>query len=153
MKAMVPSSLRGASVGRAGGLEGFGVGAVRQHAIVQRKSAGEEALRLGVIGAVDQAHELAHDVHVIPGRPERVFGDHPAVRENHEIDVGGAGRAGGGGQHGEDRGIGVVEQQRADRGEASQIVFVGRVIAVPGNDVERRVIEFGDPQSRRPILP
>jgi hypothetical protein len=50
-------------------------------------AAGHEALRLGVILAVDVAHQFTHDVLVIPGRAERVLGDHPALAEQHEIDV------------------------------------------------------------------
>src|SRR5689334_23540979 len=42
------------------------------------------------------------------------------------------------GQHGEDRGIGMVVGDGADRRERAQIVFVGRIIAVPGDDVDRR---------------
>ena len=57
-----------------GGLgEGGEVRTVRQHAIVQADAAGEEAVRLGVIAAIDQAHELRHDVEVIPGRAEAVL--------------------------------------------------------------------------------
>ena len=88
---------------------------MRQHGVVQRDPARHEALRLGVVLAVDQPHELAHDVHVVPGRPERVLRHQPAVGEDHEVDVGRAGRLGRRGQHGEDRRVGVVEQDRADR--------------------------------------
>src|SRR6266478_8709224 len=53
-------------------LEG-GLGrAVRQHAIVQRDAARHETLRLGVVNAVDQAHEFRHQVAVVPGWPEGV---------------------------------------------------------------------------------
>ena len=51
------------------------------------------------------------------------------------------GDLGGRGQHGEDRRVGMVEADRAHRVEAREIVFVRRVIAVPGDDVERRVVE------------
>ena len=50
------------------------------------------------------------------------------------------------GQHGEDRRVRMVEADRADRVEAREIVFVGRVIAVPGDDVERRMVELGRPE-------
>ena len=73
MKAMVPVSLTGFNSLIAGVIEGLAVGAVRQHHVVQADAAGREALRLGVVDAVDQPHELRHDVHVIPGRPEGVF--------------------------------------------------------------------------------
>src|SRR5262249_24847990 len=55
-------------------IEGLAVRTVRQHAIVQAHSAGNEAFGLGVVDAIDQPHELTHDVHVIPGRTEGVFG-------------------------------------------------------------------------------
>src|SRR5262249_17938304 len=63
-----------------------------------------EALRLGVVLAVNQTHELAHDVHVVPGRAEGVFRDEPSVWENHEVDIGGAGCLRWRGEHREDRG-------------------------------------------------
>ena len=132
-------------------LEGFDVGAMRQHGVVQRHAARHEALRLGVVLAIDQPHELAHDVHVVPGRPERILRHQPAIREDHEVDIGGARRLGGRGQHGEDRGVGMVEQDRPDRGEAAQIVFVGRVVAVPGDDIERRVIDLASPRAAAPF--
>src|SRR5690606_26233075 len=49
-------------VGGRGFLEGAGVGAVPAHAIVQAGAARREAVGLGVVDAVDQAHELAGDV-------------------------------------------------------------------------------------------
>ena len=112
---------------------------------------GDEAFRLGVVDAVDQPHELRHDVHVIPGRPERVFGHRPALRENHEIDVRGAGGFRRRGQHREDRRIGMVEADGADRGEGAQIVFVGRVIAVPRHHVDRRMRQRGLEQRAAPF--
>ena len=81
-----------------------------------------------------------------PGRPERVLADQPARREDDEIDVGGARQVGRRGQHGKDRRIGMIEAHRADDVEAREIVFVGREIAVPGDDVERRVIHLRRPQ-------
>ena len=72
---------------------------MRQHAIVQRHAAGQEALRLGLVLAVDEPHELAHDIHVIPGRPESMLGNGPALGKDHEVDVGGAFLARWRGQH------------------------------------------------------
>src|SRR4051812_4321170 len=72
--------------------KGVTIGPVWQHCIVQRDAAGREAAAgLGVINAVDQAHKLAHDVHVVPWRTEGIFGDQPSVGEDNEIDVCGAG--------------------------------------------------------------
>ena len=126
-------------------LEGRAVGSVRRHAIVQGCAAGHEALGLGVIGAVHEAHEFAHVVAVEPRRAEGVLGDQPARREDHEVDVRGAGVCWRG-QHREDRRIRMIEADRADRVEPRQIVFVRRVVAVPGDHVERRMIDLGRPQ-------
>ncbi len=57
----------------------------------------------------------------------------------------------GRGQHGEDRRVGMVEAHRADGVEAREIVFVGRVVAVPGDDVERRVVDSARPEPARRI--
>ena len=45
----------------------------------------------------------------------------------------------------------MIEQQRPDRRETPQIIFVWRVIAVPGDDVERRMIEVGRPERPAPF--
>jgi hypothetical protein len=37
----------------------------------------------------------------------------------------------------------VIEQRRADRRESSQIVFVRCVIAVPGDNIQRRLPDIG----------
>ncbi len=55
---------------------------------MQAGSAGEKAFGLGVVLAVDEAHELVHHVAVKPGWAEGVFGDEPARREDGEVDVG-----------------------------------------------------------------
>src|SRR6185312_8857464 len=47
------------------------VRAVPAEAVVQRRTARHEAASLGVVFAVDQAHELTRDVAVKPGRAER----------------------------------------------------------------------------------
>ena len=139
-------------------LPGVGVGAVGGHAIVQAGAAGQKTFGLGVVDAVQQAHELGHDVAVIPRRPERVLADEPARREDDEIDCCGARHVGRRGEHAVDRRIGMIEAHGADHHEAGEIVFVRREIAVPGDDVERRVIhlrrpqialEFGDHGARR----
>ena len=90
-------------------------------------------------------NSLMH-VAVEPRRAERVLGHHPARREDHEVAIGGARRVGRRGQHREDRRVGMVEADRADRVEAREVVFVRRVVAVPGDDVERRMVELGRPQ-------
>ena len=95
--------VRLAGVDRAGFLEGRRVRAVAGHAVVQRAAAGHEAFGLGVVDAVDQAHEFAGDVAMEPRRPERIASRQPARWENHEIDVAGSRGLAGGLQHQEDR--------------------------------------------------
>src|SRR3546814_11093359 len=41
-----------------GPLEGLGVGAVRQHGVVQAHAAGQEAAGLGIVDAFDEPHEF-----------------------------------------------------------------------------------------------
>uniref|UniRef100_A0A0N4ZLE2 Glucosamine_iso domain-containing protein n=1 Tax=Parastrongyloides trichosuri TaxID=131310 RepID=A0A0N4ZLE2_PARTI len=122
------------------------VRAVAAHAAVQRGAAGQEAFGLGVVLAVDQPHELAHDVAVEPRRTEGVLGYHPAGREDDEVAVGGAWRIAGRSEHGEDRRVGMIEADRADGVETAQVVFVRHVVAVPGHHVQRAVVEGGRPQ-------
>src|SRR5687768_14706368 len=55
-------------------LVGRGIGSMRRHAVVDRDAAGCEAFGLGLVNALDQAHQLAHHVAVEPGRAEGVFG-------------------------------------------------------------------------------
>ena len=42
------------------------------------------------------------------------------------------------GEHGEDGGVGMVEGDGVDGAELGQVVLVGRIVAVPGDHVERR---------------
>ena len=53
-------------------------------------------------------------------------------------------------QHGEDRRVGVIVADRADRVEAAQVVLVRRERAMPRDDVERGVLE---PARVQPALP
>src|SRR5262249_32769091 len=76
-------------LGVARAFEGVHIGPMREHGIVERNSTRREALRLRVVLAIDQAHELAHDVHVVPRRPEGVFRNEPSVGEDHKIDIDG----------------------------------------------------------------
>src|ERR1700758_5572678 len=49
-------------------LERLRIGPVPAHAIVQARAAGYESLRLGIVRAVDQPHELAGDIAMKPRR-------------------------------------------------------------------------------------
>ncbi len=132
--------------GGAGAGEGLGVGTMAAHAVVQAGSAGGEAFGLGVIFALDEAHKLVHEVAVEPGRAEGVFSHDPAWGEDGEVDVGGAGNLAGRGEDGVDGGVGVVEADGVDAVEAGEVVLEGRVVAVPGDDVEGGVLEVGRPE-------
>ncbi len=136
----------GLQFGGAGSGEGFGVGAVAAHAVVEAGSAGDEAFGLGVVFALNEAHELVHEVAVEPRWAEGVLGDDPARREDGEVHVGGAGDLAGRGEDGVDGWVGVVEADGVDAVEAGEVVFAGRVVAVPGDDVEGRVVEVGGPE-------
>ena len=79
MNAIVFSSLMGFNSVKLPFWQRVVVGAVRQHAIVQAYATWNEALLLRIVAAVNQPHELGHDVDVIPGRPERVLAHKPAL--------------------------------------------------------------------------
>src|SRR3569833_152360 len=121
--------------------EAGSVRAVSRHAVVKRRPAGSKAVRLGVVNAGYQSHELTRDIAMKPRQPERVFHDEPARREYHEIEIvdtrGVADRL----QHEKNGGIGVIVADRADGVEQPQVVFVRRVVAVPGDDVLWRMID------------
>ena len=85
-----------------------------------------EALLLGVIHAVQDAHEHRHDVLVVPGRPERVLPQQPTVGGDGEVDVGHAFVGRRRRQHREDGRVGMVEANRPDDDvERVEVVFVG----------------------------
>ena len=50
-------------------------------------------------------------------------------------------------QHRVDRWVGVIERNRVDAVEQREIVLVRRVVAVPRNDIQRRVIDEGGPEA------
>ena len=133
-------------------LDRRGVGTVRGEQAVQRQAAGQKAGGFGVVDAAHQPHAFVHDVSVKPRRAERVFGDHPARREDREVDVGDAGGVRGRGQHGEDRRIGMVEADGVHDHEAREVVFVRRQIAVPRHDIQRRVIQRRRPERAHELL-
>ena len=127
-------------------LERARIRAVPRHAVVQARAARHEAFGLRVVRAVHEAHELARDVAMEPGRAERILGGEPARREDHEVDRIDARRVARRLQHEKDRRIGMVEADRADRVEVAQVVLVRRVVAVPRDHVERRMADVRAPQ-------
>ncbi|MNS21475.1 hypothetical protein D3C72_532390 [compost metagenome] len=60
--------------------------------------------------------------------------------------------AGRRGQHGEDRRVRVVEADRTDGVEAAQVVLVRHVVAVPGDHVQWRVLQFAGPMFAQELL-
>ena len=71
-----------------------------------------------------------------------MLGHRPALGKYYEVHIRSPFLSRGRSQHREDGRVGVIEQKRADGSEGLQIVFVGRVIAMPGDNIERRVIEI-----------
>src|ERR1700757_508567 len=81
-----------------------------------------------------------------PGRPEGMFGDYPAWRENDEIDVRRALDRAWCGEHGVDRWVRMIEGNCIHAVKIFQIVFVRRIVAVPCHDIKRRVVNLSDPE-------
>ncbi len=74
---------------------------------------------------------------MVPRRAEGVFSHKPSLAEQHEVDVRSSLDAGRRGEHREDRRVWVVEQDRADRAVGGEVVLHRRIVAVPGDHVER----------------
>ena len=117
------------------------------HAVVQAGAARHEGVRLADVFPGDQSQELAGDIAVKWWRAERVLGHRPARRETSELDVRRARHGGRRREHAIDRRVRVVEGHRVDALKAVQVVLEGHVVASPRDDVERRVIDLGFPQS------
>ncbi len=81
-----------------------------------------------------------------PGWTESILHREPARRKDDEIQIIHAWGRAEGLQHEKDRRIRVVIADRAQGVETSQVVFVRRVIAVPRDDIERRMIDRRRPQ-------
>ena len=104
---------------------------------MQTRSGGlEPTTFLGIVVPVNESHELGHCIAVVPRRAEGVLGGEPAGRKDDEVGHGGARGGRGGGEDGEDGRIGVVVRDAAEGVEAAEVIFVGVVGAVPGDDVE-----------------
>lgn len=119
-----------------------GVRAVPAHDVMQARAPGNEpacAALLSIVPALDEPHELAHRVAVVPRRAEGVLADQPARREDDEVGDGRPDVVRRRRQHGEDARVRVVEADAADGVEAAQIVLVGVVVPVPCDHVEGRV--------------
>ena len=66
--------------------ENFRIGPVAAHAVVQARATGRKAGRLGIVHAVDQAHEFAGDIAMEPRWAEGVFHRQDARGKYHEVD-------------------------------------------------------------------
>src|SRR5271154_1577813 len=108
---------------------------------MQARSARKKALGFGIILAIYQAHELIHHVAMKPWRPEGVFGDQPPRRKDGEVYIGRAMKVRRRSQYRKNRRIGMVEAHCVDAVEAGHIVLVGRIVAMPRDHVERRMVE------------
>lgn len=95
---------------------------------------------LRVIRAGDISHELGHRVAVIIRRPESILADKPPWRENHEINHSLARIIGLTRKHGKDAWVGMIVADSTDRVELLEVVLVRNVVALPGHNIERRVI-------------
>lgn len=80
-----------------------------------------------------------------------MFGDEPALGKDHEIDVRGASLARRRCQDRKNGRVGVIEQNGSNRRESAKVIFVGRVIAMPRDDVERRMADLSDMEAAAPF--
>ena len=138
--------IRGLQIGRDGLLIGDGIRSVARHAIVQAGASGNKPFGLGVVFSTYQAHEFAHKVAVEPWRAERVFGHQPTRRENAKINLRCAGNFRWRCQYRVNRRIRMIEAYRVDAIEALEIVFIRRIVSMPGHHVQWRMVDLCGPQ-------
>ena len=117
------------------------------HAIVQTRAAGQKTFGLRIVCAVDQTHELARDIAMEPWRTKCVLHRQDARREDDKIERVHPRRIGDRLQHQKNRRVRMVVADRSHRIESPQVVLVRCVVAVPGDDVERRVVDFRGPET------
>ena len=110
---------------------------------MQTDAAGSKAFRFGVVLSENVTHQLGHNVLVIPRRSKRVLLWQPAWWKDHKVNICGAFFGCGGCKHREDRRVGVIERDRANGRIVPQVVFVRRIITMPGNHVQRGMINLG----------
>src|ERR1700691_6165158 len=87
-----------------------------------------------------------------PLQTEGVLRHQPARRKNHEVAIRRAGGVSGRSEHGIYRGVRMIEAHGSQGVEAPQIVAAGCEVAVPGDDVQRTVIERRAPELAREFL-
>ena len=110
------------------------------HARVQGACTRAEPLLFSIVGAGDVAHELGHAIPVIVWRTECILSNQPSGWEDHEVESGLSWVVGLDRHDCEDRRIWMVERDRPHRVEPVQIILVGDVVTVPGNDIERTTV-------------
>ena len=81
---------------------------------------------------------------MVIGRAEGPLGDHPALGEDSKITSGNSRLGSGAGDDGEDRRVRVVVGDRVHSVEAVQIVLEGDIVTPPSDNVEDRMVHFGD---------
>src|SRR3984885_9074157 len=131
----------------AGTFKGLRIRTMTSHAVMQAGPARHEAFRLRVVCAEYKTHELVHQVAMKPGRPEGVIGNHPSRREYGKVAVRRSRNRRGGAQDRINRRIGMVKRDRVDAVESREIVLVRRVIPMPRNHIEGRMIDGRRPES------
>src|SRR3546814_3819718 len=107
---------------------------------------------LRVVRAVNEAHELAHYIAVEPGWAKRVLSHQPARGKDDKIAIRDSRNSAGTGQDREDTGIGMVETDRPNGVESAEIIFVWNEIAMPGDNVQRRMIQRHCPEQPLKLL-
>jgi hypothetical protein len=107
---------------------------------MQASRAWHEADLLRVVNTRNVAHELSHSVAVVVGGPEGVLLDQPARWKDNEITKCLPWVICLRCQHSKDRGVWVVEGDRSNSIELSEVVLVRCVVSMPSYNIERRVV-------------
>ena len=116
------------------------VWAVATHGGMQAGGAGHEADLLRVVDTRKVAHELCHSVAVVVGGAESVLLDQPAGWEDNEITNGLPRVVCLRCQDSKDRGVRVIEGDRFNSIELSEVILVGCVVSMPSDNIERGVV-------------
>lgn len=130
------------------------VWSMRAHNVVQTRTRWTKpTAHFRIVVSRDQAHELGHDIPVIPWRAKGIFGNEPAGWENDEVSDCRPDVVRWAGQDGKDGRVWVVKGDTSNGVESRKVVFVGIIGAVPGDDIkgsmllrrrEKSIIELAD---------
>src|SRR5437868_10440584 len=132
--------------GSSGFFKRVAVGTMGRIEVVQTATTGHKATTcFCVVNSMNKSHVLAHAIAMEVRWAEGVFRHHPARRENYEIHIRSPRRVASGSQYRENGRIWMIKTDRVDGIELTKIIFIGDIITVPGNNVQRRVVHFGTP--------